>query len=388
MALAARIEKRDTRVIVVMGDGEINEGSVWEAALCAGKHKLANLTAVIDYNKIQSAGPTRDIQDLEPLLDKWRAFNFAAVEVDGHDVEALREAFRAAAALARPAERNHLSHRQGQGHRRSRRTTPIGTTSRKSPTTWWPSSTRPWSKPMRATCLNMVYDLAKRDKRVVFIGSDLSPGLLAGMQQEMPERWYMEGITEANVIGMAAGFAMEGYIPYVNTIATFITRRCYEQVAVDLCLHDLPVRLIANGGGLVYAPLGPTHLAIEDIAIMRALPNMTVTAVCDAKEMVRLMNGTLDWPHPIYIRLAKGGDPVVSRDENGFAIGKAIPMRRARSRRSIVLLATGVMTTNSLAAAEILGERRPSMSRSCISIPSSRWTKRRCSNSPTTPNWW
>ena len=207
---------------------------------------------------------------------------------------------------------------------------------------------------MRQTCLNMVHDLATRDKRVLFIGSDLSPGLLSEMKKEMPERWYMEGITEANVIGMAAGFAMEGYMPFVNTIATFITRRCYEQVAVDLCLHELPVRLIGNGGGLVYAPLGPTHLAIEDIAIMRALPNMTVTAVCDAKEMVRLMNATLAWPNPIYIRLAKGGDPVVSREENGFALGKAIPMRRARSRRSIVLMATGVMTTNCLAAADLL----------------------------------
>src|ERR1700685_1627788 len=209
---------------------------------------------------------------------------------------------------------------------------------------------------MRATCQNMVYDLAKRDKRVIFIGSDLSPGLLADMKKEMPERWYMEGITEANVIGMAAGFAIEAYIPYVNTIATFITRRCYEQVAVDLCLHELPVRLIGNGGGLVYAPLGPTHLAIEDIAIMRALPNMTVTAACDAKEMVRLINCTLDWPHPIYIRLAKGGDPVVSHEENGFAIGKAIPMVRAHSRRSIVLMATGVMTTNCLAAADLLSK--------------------------------
>ena len=209
---------------------------------------------------------------------------------------------------------------------------------------------------MRATCVNMVYELAKRDKRVLFIGSDLSPGLLDGMRKEMPERWYMEGITEANVIGMAAGLAMEGYIPYVNTIATFITRRCYEQVAVDLCLHDLPVRMIGNGGGLVYAPLGPTHLAIEDIAIMRALPNMTVVAVCDAKEMVRFMNCSLDWPHPIYIRLAKGGDPVVSHEENGFAVGEAIPMRRARSKRAIVLMATGVMTTNCLAAAETLAK--------------------------------
>jgi transketolase len=94
MALAARIEKRDSRVFVVMGDGEINEGSVWEAALCAGKHRLSNLTAIIDYNKIQSAGPTCEIQDLEPLLDKWRAFNFAAVEVDGHDVTALRDVLR------------------------------------------------------------------------------------------------------------------------------------------------------------------------------------------------------------------------------------------------------------------------------------------------------
>src|ERR1700688_3860720 len=195
---------------------------------------------------------------------------------------------------------------------------------------------------MRQTCLNMVYDLAQRDKRVLFIGSDLSPGLLGDMKKEMPERWYMEGITEANVIGMAAGFAMEGYIPYVNTIATFITRRCYEQVAVDLCLHELPVRLIGNGGGLVYAPLGPTHLAIEDIAIMRALPNMTVVSVCDADEMKRFMDQTLDWPGPIYIRLAKGYDPIVSRAELGFTIGRAIVMREAAGgERRGVLVATG-----------------------------------------------
>jgi len=94
MALGVRMQKRDSRVIVVLGDGEIDEGSVWEAAMCAGKHRLSNLTAVIDYNKVQSAGSTREIQDLEPLVDKWRALNFATVEVDGHDVEALRAVFR------------------------------------------------------------------------------------------------------------------------------------------------------------------------------------------------------------------------------------------------------------------------------------------------------
>lgn len=93
MALAARMQKRDSRVFVIMGDGEINEGSVWEAALCAGKHGLSNLVAIVDYNKIQSAGTTAEIQELEPLADKWRAFNFATTEVNGHDVGALRDVF-------------------------------------------------------------------------------------------------------------------------------------------------------------------------------------------------------------------------------------------------------------------------------------------------------
>src|SRR5437879_9713148 len=174
---------------------------------------------------------------------------------------------------------------------------------------------------MRQTCLDQVYLLAKADPRVVFIGSDLGAGTLRKCQEEMPQRFVMAGVSEAHIVGMAAGMALEGSIVYVNTISTFITRRCFEQVAVDLCLHNLPVRLIGNGGGLVYAPLGPTHLAIEDMAIMRALPNMAVVAVSDAPEMIRLMEVSLDWPSPIYIRLGKGGDPVSSKPQNGFAIG-------------------------------------------------------------------
>lgn len=220
---------------------------------------------------------------------------------------------------------------------------------------------------MRNTCLNKVHDLAQRDPRVVFIGSDLSPGLLKEMRAEMPDRWYMEGVTEANVVGMAAGMAMEGYVPYVNTIATFITRRCYEQVAVDLCIHDLPVRLIGNGGGLVYAPLGPTHLAVEDIAIMRALPNMTVVAVSDAEEMKAFMDVSVDWPHPIYIRLGKGGDPVIYRPEQGFAIGRAVPMRVAKGRHRVALMSTGVLTGHCLEAAEAL--ERDRIDASVLHIP-------------------
>ncbi len=207
---------------------------------------------------------------------------------------------------------------------------------------------------MRRTCLENVHELARRDSRVVFVGSDLGVGTLDAFREEMPQRFFMEGMAEQNLIGMAAGLAMEGYIPYVNTIATFLTRRCYEQIAVDLCMHRLPVRLIANGGGLVYAPLGPTHVAIEDMAIMRALPNMTVVAPSDAEEMTRFMGQTLDLEGPCYIRLAKGGDRIVSDAANGFAIGRGIQMREAGE---VLLVGTGIATTRALGATELLGGR-------------------------------
>jgi transketolase len=204
---------------------------------------------------------------------------------------------------------------------------------------------------MRKVSLDSVHQLAKVDSRVIFIGSDLGAGVLNAMKTEMPARFIMEGISEQHVVGMAAGLAMEGFIPYINTIATFLTRRCYEQVALDLCLQDLPVRLIASGGGGVYAPLGPTHLAVEDLAIMRALPNMAVLAPCDAQEMRRLMEASIDWPHPMYIRLAKGGDAVVSSPDYGFQIGKAILMREPGTG---LFITTGVMTQIALQAIDQL----------------------------------
>jgi transketolase len=207
---------------------------------------------------------------------------------------------------------------------------------------------------VRQKALNSVYELAKNDKRVVFIGSDLGPGVLNEMKENLPDRFFMEGVSEQHVVGMAAGLAMEGFVPYVNTIATFLTRRCYEQVVLDLCLQDIPVRLIANGGGLVYAPLGPTHLAIEDIAIMRCLPNMTIVAPCDADEMERFMSQTTQWPHPIYIRLAKGYDKVISTEAGGFEIGKAILMNEYVDG---VFVTTGVMTQIALEAADILKQK-------------------------------
>ena len=204
---------------------------------------------------------------------------------------------------------------------------------------------------MRENCLKTVYELARTDERIVFVGSDLGVGVLAEFKKEMPARFFMEGVAEQNLVGVAAGLAMEGHVVYLNTIATFLSRRCYEQVAVDLCLHNVNVRLIANGGGVVYAPLGPTHLATEDIAIMRALPNMTVVAPADSKEMIRFMHASVDHKGPIYIRVAKGHDPIVTTDSGPFTIGKAVPMRTGGE---VLLVTTGVGLQVCLAAADQL----------------------------------
>ncbi len=204
---------------------------------------------------------------------------------------------------------------------------------------------------MRNACLLSMHDLAKADPRVVFIGSDIKRQNLEAFAADFPDRFFMEGIYEAHLVGMAAGMAMSGKIPYINTIATFLTRRCYDQLIIDLGLHNLPVRLLGSGGGTVYAPLGPTHIANEDIALLRAIPNMTIIAPCDADEMKRAMQQTLAWPGPIYVRIARGGEKVVSSDRQPFHIGKAIVMREGSD---VLFVTTGITTQIALEAAATL----------------------------------
>ena len=208
---------------------------------------------------------------------------------------------------------------------------------------------------MRKTALQTIYSIAKTDPKVLFIGSDLGPDVMADMKETNGEQFFMEGIAEQHIIGMSAGLALEGFIPFVNTIATFITRRCYEQIAIDLCQADLQVRLIANGGGGVYAPLGPTHTAYEDIALMRILPNMTVVAPCDANEMSELIYSSKSWLHQMYIRLGKGGDKIVSNySVNKFQIGKAVEMAIGHEA---VFVSTGITAQIALDAASVLNSK-------------------------------
>jgi len=165
---------------------------------------------------------------------------------------------------------------------------------------------------MRKVAINSIHDLAKRDPRVVFIGSDLGPGVLEAMRVEMPDRFSWKASRSSNHRhrrGTRDGrlHALHQHDRDVSDAPLFRAAR------VDVCMHHLPVRLIASGGGAVYAPLGPTHMAFDDFALLRTLPGMTVVAPCDAPEMGRVMDGSLDVDGPLYIRIAKGSDPVISR---------------------------------------------------------------------------
>lgn len=204
---------------------------------------------------------------------------------------------------------------------------------------------------MRKRCLETVYQLAKKNPAVVFVGSDLGVGVLDHFKKEMPERFIMDGVSEQHIIGACAGLAMSGKIVYMNTIATFLTRRSYEQNMIDLGHTKANVRILGSGGGLVYAPLGPTHLALEDIALMRAIPNFTIVAPADAEEMARAMLASERHNGPIYVRIAKGGDPVVTDPALGFEYGKAAVYREPGD---VLFVTTGIMLNRALDAAKLL----------------------------------
>ena len=200
---------------------------------------------------------------------------------------------------------------------------------------------------MRQEALLTVYKLAKQDPRIVFIGSDLGAGTLKEMQADIPGQFFMEGISEQHVVGFAAGLAQEGFIPYINTIGTFLTRRAFEQVSIDIGLHHLPVRLLSSGGGMVYAPLGPTHTAVEDIGLMLSVPNMKVFAPADALEMENLLSTLVEDKDPHYVRFGKGGETIVTQEFSNFDLK---PKIFGNESAEVVIFTTGIMLQHCLEA--------------------------------------
>lgn len=177
---------------------------------------------------------------------------------------------------------------------------------------------------MRDAFARTVYEVAKRSPNLFVVAADISPvASMAAFRSEFPDRWYNVGVAEQSMIGICAGLAMRGCRPFAYTIATFALYRPFEQVRDDVCYQNLPVTIVGMGAGVTYGSLGSTHHALEDIAIMTALPNMTVLAPCDARETEASTWACASGGRPAYLRLGKSGEPdLTSQAPEPFQFGR------------------------------------------------------------------
>jgi transketolase len=204
---------------------------------------------------------------------------------------------------------------------------------------------------MRTAFLQTLCELAVRDKRLWLVTGDLGYSVLEPFAERFPARYVNAGVAEQNMLGVAAGLAMAGNIVFTYSIANFATLRCLEQIRNDVCYHNLPVRIVAVGGGVAYGSAGYTHHAVEDLAILRALPQMTVVAPGDPIETRLATEALINWPGPAYLRLGKAGEPVIHSSPIEFTLGKALVVRDGGD---VTLVSTGGMLASICAAAERL----------------------------------
>lgn len=195
---------------------------------------------------------------------------------------------------------------------------------------------------MRTTFINTLQELARDDERIFLLTADVGFSVFEKFIHEFPERYLNVGIAEANLIGVASGLALSGKITYAYTMSHFITMRAYEQVKLDVCYQNANVKLIGSGGGLMYGSTGATHHAIEDIAIMRALPNMCVICPGDPTEARHAIIASLARNGPVYIRVGKDA-PKIHTEEIDFKIGKAIVLKEGKD---LNIISTGSMLEN------------------------------------------
>ena len=207
---------------------------------------------------------------------------------------------------------------------------------------------------MRDQYIRTLYELAKNDPRIYALISDNGAIVYDKYKETFPDRLINIGIAEATMISVAAGMASCGKIPFTYTISSFLTMRAYEQIRNDVCLQKMNVKLVGIGCGFVYTYLGPTHHALEDIAIMRALPGMIVLSPCDSKEVDKATRAAARVNGPVYLRLATGQTPDIYDKECDFELGKAVELR---SGNDLTLISTGVMVFESLKAADLLEKK-------------------------------
>lgn len=377
MALAARLDEKRHKVFCIMGDGEQQEGQVWEAAMEAGHYHLDNLIGIIDCNRLQIDGAVRDVMTVEPLAAKYGAFGWDVLRIDGHKMEQIVAAFeqartvhgRPVVILADTIKGKGVSFMEDQAgwHGKApnydelmKGLSELGLTERISVPSllakaksyqaevdrklvakmpkfsrnyWWNAGEQMKVK-MEPTRKGFGQSLASNgdDERVVCLGLDISGSITISDfytgKPERKKRWISMGIAEQSATSAAAGLAREGKLPVLGTYATFAAARNLDQIRTSVCYGNFNVLIAGAHGGVSVGPDGATHQALEDLFAMQGLPNMSVIVPCDNIE-TRKATDYLLLRHkgPKYIRFAREATPVVTDEDTPFVFGRANVIR-------------------------------------------------------------
>ena len=207
---------------------------------------------------------------------------------------------------------------------------------------------------MRKTYENSIYELMKRNEKIVALVADSGLGKYEDIEKEFPDRLFNFGIAESNMIAAGAAMAKEGFIPVIYALNNFMVYRAYEFIRNDVCLQNRNVKFVGLGAGVVANTLGPTHHTTEDISCLRVLPNMTLVSPASPKEVPVVLEKSVDFTGPVYIRLGKAFEREIYENDSPFEIGKSTVLTEGND---LTVIATGSITADALEAVNKLKEK-------------------------------
>jgi len=377
MALGLRLKKSNSKVYCIMGDGEQQEGQIWEAVMEAGHYKLDNLIGIIDKNRLQIDGWVKEVMNVDPLAEKYRSFGWEVIEIDGHKMDQIVKAYgQAQKVKGKPVviiaetikgkgvdfmenvagwhgktpnidEMNKGLEQLGlkgklpvdemllsaKAHQKKAETELEKKMPKFKRNYWWNSDElmRVEMQPTRKGFGNALRERGG-DERIVCLGLDISGSItISDFHDKNPERkdrWISIGIAEQSAVCVAAGLAREGKIPVLGTYGTFAAARCLDQIRTTVCYGELNVLIAGAHGGVSVGPDGATHQALEDLFQICGLPNMSVSVPCDITETRKATDYFLfGMKGPKFIRFAREATPIVSTEHTPFKFGKANVIR-------------------------------------------------------------
>lgn len=378
-ALNAKLTNRDYKVYCIMGDGELDEGSVWEAAMSASHYKLDNLIAIVDRNGLQIDGSTSDVMEIEPLAAKWSSFGWEVFECNGHNIKELVKIFndiskiknKPSVVIAKTIKGKSISYaenvcgyhgispKDGISGKESleKALEDINCTEfTKSKVEFLINKAKSYQKETDKKIEDSLPKFSKNyfwncqetmkvemdptragfgkgiervgsDPNVIALGADITDSIkMSSFYQNHPERknrFFSMGIAEANMTVVAAGLAKEGKIPFIGSYGVFVTGRNWDQLRTTVCYNNYNVKIVDAHGGISVGPDGATHQTLEDITNLYYLPNMHITVPLDSIEAEKTTLAIKDIQGPAAIRLAREATPVVTKPNTLYKFGIA-----------------------------------------------------------------